>query len=251
MKIAEGVAMLELSAPVPGSSRTVNPTLIWDEDMAILVDTGYPGQADMIRKEIAKAEVPLAQVAEVIITHHDMDHIGSLSALSREIPQKVQVLAHEGEKPFVQGEKTAIKLAQLEERLDSLSAEMEERYKILKNAYKNLTVAVDKCLADGEGLPYCGGIKVIHTPGHTPGHICLYLEEQKILIAGDALNVADGRLVGPNPEYTFDLDLAVKSLQKLLNYDIQKVICYHGGLYEDNPNRRIAALAKGNLNDQE
>ena len=60
-------------------------------------------------------------------------------------------------------------------------------------------VSVDMAVADEEVLPYCGGITVIFTPGHTPGHICLYLNQSKILIAGDALVAVHGELRGPNP----------------------------------------------------
>ncbi|MDF2959561.1 MAG: hydrolase [Paenibacillus sp.] len=102
---------------------------------------------------------------------------------------------------------------------------------------------VDRCLADGEELPYCGGITVIHTPGHTPGHISLYHKPSKTLIAADALIVADGQLLGPHPQYSLDIDTAVKSLKKLLHYDIEAVICYHSGLYRGNVNGRIAELA--------
>jgi glyoxylase-like metal-dependent hydrolase (beta-lactamase superfamily II) len=55
----------------------------------------------------------------------------------------------------------------------------------------------------------------------------------------------DGRLVGPIPQYTLDMDVAVQSLKKLMHYDIEAVICYHGGLYRENVNRRIAELADG------
>ena len=53
--------------------------------------------------------------------------------------------------------------------------------------YLDFTVGVDRIVEDGEELPFCGGITVIHTPGHTPGHICLYIGQNKTLIAGDAL----------------------------------------------------------------
>jgi glyoxylase-like metal-dependent hydrolase (beta-lactamase superfamily II) len=45
--------------------------------------------------------------------------------------------------------------------------------------------------------------------------------------------------------FTYDIDLAIKSLKKLIQMDIENVICYHGGLYKGNANQRIAELAKG------
>jgi glyoxylase-like metal-dependent hydrolase (beta-lactamase superfamily II) len=52
---------------------------------------------------------------------------------------------------------------------------------------------------------------VINTPGHTPGHISLYHKPSKTLIAGDAMRVMDGQLLGPAPEQTLDVDTAIKS----------------------------------------
>ncbi|WP_095643794.1 MBL fold metallo-hydrolase [Methanosarcina spelaei] len=66
------------------------------------------------------------------------------------------------------------------------------------------------------------------------GHICLYLHESKTLIAGDALFLQDGELVISHPTATLDMDQAKKSIKTLLDYDIDKIVCYHGGVYKDN-----------------
>lgn len=105
------------------------------------------------------------------------------------------------------------------------------------------TAPVNRMVRDCEELPLVGGIIVIHTPGHTPGHTSLYHMPSKTLIAADALNVIDGRLVGPDPATTFDLALARLSLQKISHFDIRNMICYHGGLFTNNPNQRIRELA--------
>jgi len=95
-----------------------------------------------------------------------------------------------------------------------------------------------------------GGITVIYTPGHTPGHISLHLKQSKTLITGDALFV-DGGLLVPAPRYiNFDKDLAMKSLEKFTRYDIEAVICYHGGVYTSNANQRIAGLINGQQQDK-
>jgi glyoxylase-like metal-dependent hydrolase (beta-lactamase superfamily II) len=54
------------------------------------------------------------------------------------------------------------------------------------------------------------------------------------LIAGDALFLQDGELLLSVPMYTLDTEQARESVKKLLDYDIDKIICYHGGIYEDN-----------------
>ena len=114
---------------------------------------------------------------------------------------------------------------------------------MLKAGFQNNKVNIDETLIDGQELPYCGGMTVIHTPGHTPGHICLYIKSFKLLIAGDIFAVNDGLLLRGNQDYNFDNEENMKSIQKLMKYDIETVICYHGGMYKDNVNKRIAELA--------
>lgn len=246
MKIADGVEMLEIPAILANGPGVIHPALLWDEEIAILVDAGFPGQLGQFRAAVEQAGVPWSRLGMVIVTHSDMDHIGGLAGLLKDAPRPIEVLAGEAEKPYIQAERPPIRLAQMEGQLDSFTGErrrqMQTLYDNLKTNYRKLGVRVDRTPADGEVLPYCGGITVIHTPGHTPGHLCLYHGPSKTLIAGDALNVADGRLL-PGPEFlAFDREEARRSLRKLAGYDVEKVICYHGGLYQDEANRRIGEM---------
>jgi glyoxylase-like metal-dependent hydrolase (beta-lactamase superfamily II) len=249
MKIAEGLEIIELYATSMGPVSVFRPVLIWDEDTVILVDTGVPGQIQNIRAEMEKAGVPFERLNKVIITHHDLDHIGSLSSVVKESNHRVEVLSHVGERPYIQGEKMPIKMTpeRIAEREKTMEGMSEEKRNDMKAMIANLPAKVDTLVQDGEELPYCGGIVVIHTPGHTPGHICLYLKRYNTLITGDALNAFEGKLIGPNPEYTANMQEAVNSLKKLVKYDIQRVICYHGGLVDNNANEKIKVLANTQL----
>ncbi|HKJ92492.1 MAG TPA: MBL fold metallo-hydrolase, partial [Longimicrobiales bacterium] len=102
---------------------------------------------------------------------------------------------------------------------------------------------VTRALQDGDELPYCGGILVLHTPGHTPGHISLYLRRSKTLVSGDALVSENGVLQGPRPGATPDMATAVASLSKLTGLDIVTAITYHGGVVKENVKDRLAELA--------
>lgn len=247
MRVAAGVEMLEISAMMMGKVDTVHPTLLWDEEGAILVDAAYPGQVPLIREAMEKAGVALEQVRRIVITHQDLDHIGSLPGLLQASEEKIEVLANEVERPYIQGDKRLLKLTP--EAIAQIDAVIppdvpEEWRKAFKALLENPPRAhVDRTLADGEELPDCGGIVVVNTPGHTPGHISLYHKPSKTLIAGDAMIVSDGQLLGPAPEYTLDLPTAIQSLNALARYDIETVICYHGGLYRGDCNQRIAELA--------
>ena len=246
MQLANGLTMLDITATTMGRTNTIYPTLLWDDDAVILVDTGYPGQLPLFRAALEEGGFPFEKLSKIIVTHQDIDHIGSLPAILNEAPQKIEVLAHEADKPYIQGEKMIIKITPeaIARAMAALPAEMpEERRQAIKRGLENPPKAnVDTTLVDGEHLPYGGGIIVIYTPGHTPGHICLYHQNSKTLIAADALTVADGQLARPIPSDA-DTNLAKKSLKKLAQYDIETVICYHGGLYRGDTNQRIAALA--------
>ena len=223
MKISNNVEALELAGT---QGVSMYPVLLWDERDVILVDTGLPGQLELIRAEVLKTGHSLEQITKIILTHHDMDHIGN-AKLIRELGAKI--LAHEKEVPYIQGDAPSPKLTRLEERLKEASPEERAMYDRLK-ANANLHVPVDQSLIDGETLPFCGGIEVIHTPGHTPGHICLLLKSGNVLITGDAANISNGELTGANPKHTLDMAKAEESFEKLKKLNPDCVVCYHGGI---------------------
>lgn len=246
MNVAKGVEALEMTMNMMGNQSVIYPTLLWDEETVILVDAGVPAQLPEIQKVMDQVGAPFNKLNKVIITHQDLDHIAGLPELLKLSDHKVEVLAHDNEKPYIQGDKPLIKMnpEQMAKRLASLPEEQRKQLEKIFEASKHIKANIDKTVEDREVLPYCGGITVIHTPGHTPGHICLYLNQSKTLITGDALNVIDGQLVGPRPEFSADIAAAKNSLQKLTQYDIETVVCYHGGVYKENVNQRLLELTK-------
>jgi glyoxylase-like metal-dependent hydrolase (beta-lactamase superfamily II) len=236
MKIAKGVEALEL--------EQVYPTLIWDDDTVVLIDTGFPGFLPLLREAFAKTGVPFERLGKVILTHQDVDHIGTLPDIRAALGEKVEIISHEVEKPYIQGDRAQIKTkpAELEKAVRSIPPD--ERGQFAEMVQNTPRAPVDKTVADGEELPFCGGITVVFTPGHTPGHICLYHRPSKTLVAGDALGIDGGRLSGPHPGMTEDMDKAVKSLEKLMGYDIDTVVCYHGGVLRGDINGQIAQIIK-------
>jgi len=177
MKISDGIETLELqSLNLTGTWSVINPVLIRENDTALLVDAGYPGQLPLIRDAVEQAGAPFSNVIKVIITHHDLDHIGSLEDIRRESAGRTEVLADAGEVPYIQGELPPVKqtperLVQREAQFNALPEELKSRLKGFLSPPE--PAAVDRTLADGEEVPYAGGIVAIHTPGHSPGHLCL------------------------------------------------------------------------------
>ncbi|CAH2465789.1 MULTISPECIES: MBL fold metallo-hydrolase [Bacillus cereus group] len=217
MEIAKGVEMLHLEF----QGYIIHPILLWDDEMAVLIDTGFPGQIEDIQVEMDKVGVSFGKLKVVILTHQDIDHIGSLPELLQNCGSNITVYAHELDKPYIEGELPLLKDAQVQ------------------NPPKG---KVDDTLIDGQELSYCGGILIIHTPGHTPGHISLYLRQSKTLIAGDSMYSVNGILGGIHAPTTLDIKEAQNSLKKYLNLEIDSVVCYHGGLSKGNINAQIQKL---------
>lgn len=209
MEIAKGIEMLQLEF----QEFVIHPILLWDDEMAVLIDTGFPGQIEDIQVEMEKVGVSFDKLKVVILTHQDIDHIGSLPELLQRCRSNIKVYAHELDKPYIEGDLPLLKDGNVENRPKG---------------------KVSDTMIDGQELPYCGGILILHTPGHTPGHISLYLKQSKILVAGDSMYSVNGMLGGIYAPTTINIKEAQQSLKKYLNLDIESVVCYHGGLSKGN-----------------
>ena len=243
MKIAENIEALELPMNLMGQSSVIYPALLWDSSGATLVDTGIPGQLDALKGEIENAGVDFESVRQIILTHQDIDHIGGLPEIVRVRGNEIEVLAHEEEKPYIEGDKPLIKMNR--ERMAQMMESLPEpqRQQLMRIFSAPPSGKVNRTLHDEEELPLHGGIEVIHTPGHTPGHLSLFVKKARLLIAGDELRVEEGELVGPSERATQDMESANASLRKLTGYQIDYVLCYHGGFYGPNASERIAQLS--------
>ena len=120
------------------------------------------------------------------------------------------------------------------------SPEMLEQRPQMREALEHLEpVRVDEHVEDGDRLDLAGGTRVIFTPGHTPGHLSLYLEQPKVLVAGDALTAEGGHLNGPNPPLTLDVREAARSVRRLADLEIDTIVCYHGGVVGEDANGQL------------
>ena len=228
MKLAHNIILLPIGREGMGN---LNLVLAWDDDNLVLIDAGLPGQTDAIAKAIADAGFRAEDLTHIIITHQDWDHIGCVSDLKKLAPN-LKVVAHADEAPYLDGRKLPIKLAARLEQYDSIPAEQRAGVDLWKNMYENTPITVMDQVQDGQVLPICGGIEIVHVPGHTPGHIAVYFRESRIIVCGDAANIKDGLIVGSNPIHTQDMELADKSLEKIKGYDLKGIVAYHTGFLD-------------------
>ena len=226
MKIAENVTMFDIK--FAGNGSFVHPVLVWGGGHLVLIDAGFPGQTEAIIQAIVDAGFRAEDLTEIILTHQDIDHVGCVLDLLK-YALTAKVLAHEKEAPYIDGRETPIKLATMLKNYDSLPDDRKAWCDKLKVEFANLQIPISQTLTDGELLPICGGIEVVYTPGHTPGHICLFLRDSRIMVGGDAVNIADGQLTGPNPQNTYDMELGFQSFEKIKSFNPSGVVSYHCG----------------------
>ena len=233
MHLNDDVHVLQLPFEREGQPFPIHLTLVLDPTQgATLVDAGLPGQRDAIAAAMAEAGVRLEDLRRIVLTHHDIDHIGALGDLVA--ASGARVLASKVEAPFIDGRATPrYALPEVLERRPDFRAVVE----------RIRPTPVNEELEDGARLELAGGLQAIATPGHTLGHLCLFLERSGTLVSGDALSAQEGRLLGPNPGATMDVPTARRSVRKLASLEVRSVICYHGGVVEDDATGQLRRLA--------
>src|SRR5919107_1121371 len=203
MKIAEDIYVLPIPRGSQGAEGFLNLTLILDDDHGnTLVDAGLPGQEEAISATLVDAGgIGVRDLRRIIFTHQDLDHVGSGAAIVRH--SGARVFAHPADAPYIEGDLVPLKV----------TPEMLEQRPQMREVLERLEpVRVGEDLEDGDLLDLAGEIRVIFTPGHTPGHLSLYLEREKVLVAGDALTAEGGHLNGPNQPFTLDVGEAARSV---------------------------------------
>jgi glyoxylase-like metal-dependent hydrolase (beta-lactamase superfamily II) len=202
------------------------------DDGLTLVDTGFSGRADQILRQIEELGYSPSDIKRIIVTHHHADHVGSLAALKK--ATQAEVIAHPADAPYIDGT-----LPQPGPARPQWLSEFLSRFGWL---WATEPVVVDTLVNDGDELPILGGIKILHTPGHTPGSICLYLQSKKLLIAGDLLAHRIG-LKLPSRAFTVDIDQEIQSVKRVAGLEFD-IICFgHGSPIRHQAHQAVADFA--------
>jgi len=206
MTLPNGVFTVPLTMTVEDRTAEFTPTAVETDRGLILVDVGFDATLPDLEAGLGDAGYDLADVATVLLTHHDGDHAAGLSTLAERVDPLVA--AHREATPYVDGREPPVK------------GDPDDRYP---------PVPVDLAVTEGVRFRTAAGpMEVVFTPGHAPGHVSLYFPEERLLLAGDALVAEDG-LAGPKPEFTPDVARAAESVERLADLAVETVVCYHGG----------------------
>lgn len=211
-----------------GQQQYIYPSLIELNNELTLVDTGYANFLPLIEAEIMKKGYKLNQLKNIIITHYDDDHIGSLYAFKEKYPS-IRIIASDIESKYISGEVESERLVQAEEMLANMPKEEIEFGQWFVQQLKNLNhVAVDEKVHDGQMI-LDHKCRVVATPGHTSGHISLYFPHLNRVITGDAAVHEKGELCIANPHFCLDIEKAGQSLEKIKSLKAETYYSYHGG----------------------
>lgn len=224
MKIIE----LPIEFQFNGKKQCIFPSLIILHNELTLVDTGYTNFLPLIENAILKHGYELKNLKNIIITHYDDDHIGSLYDFQVKYPN-VHIIASEIESNYINGDRKSERLVQAEEMLQCMPNEEKEFGKWFIQQLKNIRhISVDEKVHDGQMI-LNNECKIVATPGHTSGHISLYFPNLDCVITGDAAVQENRELVIANPNFCLDLEKAEESLNKIKSLKAAQYYCYHGG----------------------
>jgi glyoxylase-like metal-dependent hydrolase (beta-lactamase superfamily II) len=218
----------------------VNCYLVSEGDGLTVVDTGL-GAARIIIEAARQLEQPIRRIA---LTHAHMDHAGSVNALRKRLDnQKLRFLASEREVLLIQETNRGVKVKDLK----LLEGEPREP---VRGGFRKLDSEPNGKLCEGDMV---GSLKVINSPGHTPGHIAFLDQRDGTLYAGDALETFGGvRLPFDPPWYfvfikiaTWHYPTALASGRKLAALEAKRVAPGHGPTLETTAAAWKTALERG------
>jgi glyoxylase-like metal-dependent hydrolase (beta-lactamase superfamily II) len=193
-----------------------------------LIDTGLPGSLARLERFLAAHGRSLRELRRIICTHGHPDHAGAARELVARASPEVEVLIHRAD-------------------LGRLSITPIDA--IRRPSRGALFAAITpppergRPIEDGDVLPVLGGLEVVHTPGHTPGSICLYAPAHRALFVGDSLERRFGRVSFASRLYSDDYTLARQSVKRMAVLDVEVIAFGHWPPLNERANQILRELA--------
>lgn len=197
-----------------------------DDGQVTLIDFGLKSSAMKVLAGLDAIGSGPKDVTRILLTHAHPDHAGGAAEIARATGREMGI--HEADADYLEAGKspprdTSLWLGRLFNRMGSGSFE---------------AVTVGERLTDGQLLPIAGGLRVIHTPGHSPGHVAFLHEPSGVLIAGDSIfNVLGMRW--SIAAFCTDFVISKMTAHRLTEVDYSVAAFTHGPEIRDNPRAAI------------
>jgi len=245
--------IFQISVPLPYNPLGhLNSYLIKSVEKNLLIDTGldFPQAFQSLCTGLSEVDVPPEELTDILLTHFHVDHVGLIPRF-RETSKKIKLSIHHVEaeisklisRQFEDYKKGMITFLEVNGMPLSTATKIERFHPAFftPQAYKELATSAFP-VQDGQEIPV-GDYKlhVLWTPGHSPGHICLYEPSLKTLFSGDHLLPTISPHVAQSAENTDPLTDYLKSLEKTEKLDVEVVLPAHEETFT-NHRERIAQL---------
>jgi len=196
------------------SGMISNCFILNEGDGLTLIDCGVSRDFKKILASLTKLGYPEKPVKQILITHADGDHYGSAAKLKETC--KTRLYSNQVEKEAIEigGSSRPLKGNRLKLFIAGL----------LKPLFAVTAINVDECVSEATVLPVLNGLRVLNTPGHTPGHTSFWLKEEKILFAGDSIWEVSGKPSPSTGMNCWDENLAKESFEAQMRLK-PRVIC--------------------------
>ena len=245
-----------ISIPLPEDTQLITANLyVVGSGPITLIDTGpkYPGLLEFVKEQLNTIGFGFEDIERIIVTHGHVDHTGSATEIRKAAGNSIGFYIHPEDNWLISEERYPDYMWST--RADGLTAvagipdREVEKIKQRFAFFRELSDPVDNVLFLSDGDEFSGNgyhLKVIHTPGHTAGSVCLYEPQQKILFSGDNMikhitpnPLVDIRKYGRRDTDYQSLPTFLNSLDKISKLDVRFVFSGHGE-YMDDMHQTIA-----------
>jgi glyoxylase-like metal-dependent hydrolase (beta-lactamase superfamily II) len=180
------------------------------EERLTLIDSGLLGSRRRLLRYLQPLGRTIDELDRIVCTHAHPDHIGAVRELVAD--SSAEVLMHPAHLAGLQvSVRQAVSNRSPSQLIAALTRGPED----------------GRPIVDGEVLPVLGGLEVVHTPGHTPGSICLYASRHRLLFTGDVLQVVRGRLTFASALFSHDHAGARACIERLAELDVETIALSH------------------------
>jgi len=203
-----------------------------DDGSVTLVDTGVKKAPPKIVAGLAAIGKHPQDVQRIVLTHAHPDHAGGAAEMARQTGAPVSI--HDGDRAWCEAGEVLAKPTET-----SLLGRLLMR--VSKPTFEPFTPGPE--LHDGEVLPVAGGLRVVHTPGHSPGHVALLHETSGVLITGDSIfNVLRLR-ISPK-SLCADFQMTRQTAHRLGELDYDVAAFTHGTEVRDNAREQVRGFLR-------